>query len=178
MLQTVQAHLGSHSSKYGSCCISSNVFYLSDCSQSLDAHRIANLNITFTICLSLVLCIPQCCCSLFLILFLFSLALGMALFALLNLGYLAGNFVIGLLGINFLNLLLEGIKFLTDTAGFFFSAWLSLISRMAFSILLLLSFRSSAASSFAFLRIAFLLRSISSMSFSYLEIVFSMSFSR
>ena len=44
----------------------------------------------------------------------------MALFALLNLGYLAGNFVIGLLGINFLNLLLEGIKFLTDTAGFFF----------------------------------------------------------
>ena len=44
----------------------------------------------------------------------------MALFALLNLGYLAGNFVIGLLGINFLNLLLEGIKFLTDPAGFFF----------------------------------------------------------
>ena len=117
MLQTVQAHLGSHSSKYGCCCISSNVFYLSDSSQSLDANRIANLNFTFTICLSLVLCIPQCCCSLLLILFLFSLALGMAFFALLDLSYLAGNFIIGLLRINFLNLLLEGIKFLTDAAG-------------------------------------------------------------
>ena len=77
--------------------------------------------------MSLVLCISQCCCSLLLILFLFSLTLGMALFALLNLGYLAGNFVIGLLGINFLNLLLEGIKFLTDTACYFLSEVLRLL---------------------------------------------------
>ena len=91
MLQTVQAHLGSHSSKYGSCCIARKVFYLSDSSQSLDANRITTLNIAFTICLSLVLCIPQCSCSLLLILFLFSLALGMAFFALLDLSYLAGK---------------------------------------------------------------------------------------
>lgn len=178
MLQTVQAHLGSHSSKYGSCCISSNVFYLSDCSQSLDAHRIANLNITFTICLSLVLCIPQCCCSLFLILFLFSLALGMALFALLNLGYLAGNFVIGLLGVNFLNLLLEGIKFLTDTAGFFFFSLAFFDFPDGVFDSLVTFFQKFCGFFFCLLRIAFLLRSISSMSFSYLEIVFSMSFSR
>ena len=42
----------------------------------------------------------------------------MALLALLNLGYLPGYLVIRFLGVNLLNLLLEGIKFLADAAGF------------------------------------------------------------
>ena len=42
----------------------------------------------------------------------------MALLALLNLGYLTGNLVIRFLGVNLLNLLFEGIEFLTDAAGF------------------------------------------------------------
>ncbi len=42
----------------------------------------------------------------------------MAFLALLYLGYLAGNLVVRFLGVNLLNLLLEGIQFLTDAAGF------------------------------------------------------------
>ena len=42
----------------------------------------------------------------------------MALLALLDLGNLAGNLVVRFLGVNLLDLLLEGIEFLTDATGF------------------------------------------------------------
>ena len=42
----------------------------------------------------------------------------MALFALLDLGNLAGNLVVRFLSVNLLDLLLEGIEFLTDATGF------------------------------------------------------------
>lgn len=122
MLQSVQTHFGSHTSEYGSSGITVDAFHFSDSCQSFDTNRITGFYLPFAFCLSLVLCITQGCRSLLLGLLLFSLSLGMPLLALLNLGYLAGYLVIRFLGVNLLNLLFEGIEFLTDAAGFLLSA--------------------------------------------------------
>ena len=178
MLQSVQAHLGSHASEYGSSSISVDAFHFSDSCQAFDTDSVAGFYLSFAFCLYFVLCISQSCSSFFLIFLLFSLSLGMSFLALLNLGYLAGNLVIRFLGVNLLNFLFESFEFLTDTASFLL--FCLTLSNLSYGILnlLLLSFKSSAASSLAFLRIAFLLRSMSSISLSYLEMVFSISFSR
>lgn len=118
VLQSVESHLGSHASENGSGCIATDALHLSDGSQALDAHGIAHLNLALAVGLHLVLGIAQDSRSLLLVLLLLSLSLGMALLALLNLGYLPSYLVIRFLGVNLLNLLLEGIKFLADAAGF------------------------------------------------------------
>ena len=117
VLQSVEAHLGSHASENGGGSIAIDALHLSYGGQALDADGIAHLNLALAVGLYLVLGIAQGSRCLLLVLLLLSLSLGMALLALLNLGYLLGYLIIRFLGVNLLIFLFEGIKFLTDAAG-------------------------------------------------------------
>lgn len=117
MLQSVQTHFGSHTSEYGSSGITVDAFHF--------PIVVNPLIRTVSPALSPVCFQPEPCAVHYAGLPQpspgspsFSLSLGMPLLALLNLGYLAGYLVIRFLGVNLLNLLFEGIEFLTDAAGF------------------------------------------------------------
>lgn len=102
----------------------------------------------------------------------------MSFLALLYLCYLAGYLVVILLGVDVLHLFFEGIQLLTYALGLLLLCLL--LAYLAYGVLylLLLSFSSSSACCLAFASICLRLRSMSSMSLSYREIVFSISFSR
>ena len=119
VLQTVEAHLGFHSSEDGCCHVACDAFYLAHGGEPLDAYSVALLQLT-VVGLHLVGGVAQGGCCLLLVLCLLSLALGMTFLALLYLGYLAGNLVIIVLGVYLLHLLLEGVELLTDAFGLFF----------------------------------------------------------
>lgn len=102
----------------------------------------------------------------------------MSFLALLYLCYLAGYLVVILLGVDVLHLFLEGIQLLTYALGLLLLGLLLAYFSYGVLYLFVALLQQFLCLLFGFGSICLRLRSMSSMSLSYREIVFSISFSR